>query len=120
MKQALVVDDEHFNREIICLYLEALFYQVTQVENGKEALLKIKASPEKFHLITMDYNMPGMNGVETIQQIRAYNAHVPVIGISAAAPVMAQQLKNAAHIRVLSKPLDKTELEKTIRELESA
>ena len=117
MKYALVVDDEYLNREVIRLYLEELFYEVIEASNGEEAVAIFEKSPQKFNLITMDYNMPRMDGVEAINYIRNQNQKIPIIGISAAAQIMHRQLKKPHNIRVLRKPLDKAEFELVIKEL---
>jgi CheY-like chemotaxis protein len=108
---ALVVDDEAFNRNIIRKILEKLKYKVIEATNGKEAVDIFLKNNQKFSLITMDYNMPIMDGVEAIKEIRNFNKEVYIIGISAAALSMQEQLKNQKNISIFSKPLDNSKLE---------
>ena len=116
MKKALVVDDEWFNRERARLYLETLNFEVTEASCGEEAVKIFNQTPEEFDVITMDYNMQGMDGVETIRIIREKNQTVLIIGISAAATVMQHRLGKISAISVLSKPLNKDKLEQLLKE----
>ncbi len=49
--------------------LEGFGYQVTEAEDGTEALARVKANglPD---LITLDWNMPNMSGIETLKALR--------------------------------------------------
>ena len=71
-KVALVVDDEKMNREILSSYLQKLDFTAVHAENGAEAVKIFQQMPEDyFALITMDLQMPVMNGIEACKQIRA-------------------------------------------------
>ena len=70
----LVVDDNASAREIFTTMLTALTFQVDAVASGELALAAMRAADEQQHpygLILMDWHMPGMDGVQAIQQIRA-------------------------------------------------
>ena len=70
----LVADDNETAREVMTAYLEDFSFNVTTVDNGKLAiqeLVKAKAAEKKdYDLVLMDYQMPGMNGIETSRKIR--------------------------------------------------
>lgn len=71
-KFALVVDDEKMNREILTSYLKKLNIFAIHAENGAEAVEIYKQKPEGyFSFITMDLQMPIMNGIEACKHIRA-------------------------------------------------
>jgi two-component system chemotaxis response regulator CheY len=69
-RRALVVDDSRMVRRASRAILEEFGYAVTEAEDGAEALARIKAGgmPD---LITLDWNMPNMSGIETLRALRA-------------------------------------------------
>jgi two-component system KDP operon response regulator KdpE len=82
MKQfrILVVDDEPRIIKFIKLRLKASGYQVVTAESGLEALEL--ARREDLDLMVLDVAMPGMDGFETLAELRAFSA-LPVIILSA-------------------------------------
>jgi len=64
----LLVEDNDVNRLVAVNMLELLGCQVTQAENGLEALEKLEQ--QKFAVIFMDVHMPSMGGFEATQEIR--------------------------------------------------
>ncbi|NIB44254.1 response regulator [Pseudomaricurvus alkylphenolicus] len=72
----LVVDDNATNREVLTTQLQSWGARVTQARDGKEALSIMKAQlgskdEPLFHVILMDMQMPGMDGLEVGAVIRA-------------------------------------------------
>lgn len=65
----LVVDDELQLRRVLMSTLSALGFIVAGVESGEAALEKVRE--QKFDLILLDINMPGLNGLETCRAMRA-------------------------------------------------
>ncbi|MBZ5611460.1 MAG: response regulator transcription factor [Acidobacteriia bacterium] len=65
----LVVDDEPQLRRALRSTLSALGFVVADAETGETALASVRA--EKFDLILLDINMPGLSGLETCRAIRA-------------------------------------------------
>lgn len=109
MAKILVVDDEEDLRVIFQKYLEISGHQVVSVENGKEAVEKVKT--ERFDLIITDLMMPVMGGFEAIQKIREMKElpFTPIIIISAleTSGDIEKGLKLGADEYVV-KPIDKT------------
>ena len=62
------------------LFLESKGYQVTPVNNGKEAVQLCEKS--KFDLVFLDENMPGISGLEALLQIKNIQPSLPVIMIT--------------------------------------
>ncbi|RUO77731.1 PAS domain-containing hybrid sensor histidine kinase/response regulator [Idiomarina seosinensis] len=73
----LVVDDNTINQMIVREMLVSLGQQVAAVESGQQALEQLSA--EVFDAIFMDLHMPGMDGMQTTQQIRALEIQQPYI-----------------------------------------
>lgn len=77
----LVVDDEAHVRSYLSMLLEDTFEtaSVITAENGPEALEQYAA--EKPNLVLLDINMVGMDGLETLHQLRKQdpNAHVVMV-----------------------------------------
>ncbi len=68
-KSALVVDDSSTMRLMISRVLAQAGFSVTQASNGKEALEKLDGAP--VDLMITDLNMPVMDGLELIREVRA-------------------------------------------------
>lgn len=79
----LIVDDTVDNLHLLSAMLSQQGYEVRSVANGSTALMGVHAQPPD--LILLDINMPGMNGYEVCQRLKANsNTHeIPVIFISA-------------------------------------
>lgn len=70
-KHVLVVDDNAAAREIMQNLLEAMSFRVTTVTNGTEALERVIHAPSApFDLIFMDWQLPGIDGLEVSKRIR--------------------------------------------------
>ncbi len=80
----LIVDDLVENIRFLSDFLTEQNYQVRKAINGKTALMAIQAFPPD--LILLDINMPGLNGYEVCQQLKANptTQAIPIIFLSAA------------------------------------
>ena len=79
----LVVDDNPLNVEPLCDLLEAMGYRVAQALDGATALRLVEErTPD---LILLDIMMPGMNGYEVCERLKAdpKNARIPVVFVTA-------------------------------------
>lgn len=79
----LIVDDTLDNLRLLSAMLTDQGYDVRSVTNGSTALMGIRAQPPD--LVLLDINMPGMNGYEVCQRLKAdpHTCQIPVIFISA-------------------------------------
>ncbi len=68
-KTVLVVDDSSTMRQMVSYTLSNAGYQVVEAGNGKEAVCKI-ASGAKPDLVVTDLNMPDMDGIALVKEIR--------------------------------------------------
>ena len=80
----LIVDDHQMVRDGIRTMLESkenfLKFEIDEAENGEVALQKVLK--KEFDIVLMDYQLPGMNGTETLQQIRLYKKRYEGAGYS--------------------------------------
>jgi len=70
MSKALVVDDSKTIRMIIRRILVELGYEVCEAGNGVMALEVLAAEKATVDLVLADWNMPEMNGLELVKQLR--------------------------------------------------
>ena len=71
-KTALVVDDSTSMRQMVSMTLKGAGFQVIEGGTGQEGLDKLKGAPgSKVDLIITDLNMPIMDGLAFIRQVRA-------------------------------------------------
>jgi two-component system chemotaxis response regulator CheY len=80
MPHILAVDDSQTMRDVVKETLESAGYQVTVAENGLDGLEKFKQG--KYDLIIADINMPVMDGITMIKEIRKINTEVPIITLT--------------------------------------
>jgi len=114
----LLAEDNEANISTVSSYLRAKGYRLVVSRNGQEAIaLTQTANPD---LILMDIQMPGMDGLEAIQQIRhqaAFNS-VPIIALTALAMEGDRDRCLAAGATAyLSKPTKLSQLATTIHHL---
>ena len=78
-KKILVVDDSKAIRQSVTFVLEQNDYQVIDAEDGLDALEKLEG--QAVDLIITDVNMPNMNGIKLIQEVRSRNdlKFVPIL-----------------------------------------
>ena len=110
----LVVEDNSVNRMLLDYTLNREGFNVSSVTNGEEALAILEK--EKFNIILMDIQMPGMDGVEVTREIRkTINKEIPVIALTA----NAMKGDREKYIKLglddyLSKPIKKRVLINTV------
>jgi DNA-binding NtrC family response regulator len=81
----LVIDDEEIMREILDTLLSREGYDVKLASNGAEGLELAKTLP--FDAVIVDVMMPGMDGVQTLDELKKLDDDLPVLMITAFASV---------------------------------
>jgi two-component system chemotaxis response regulator CheY len=69
MPKAMVVDDSRAIRMILSQFLMDLNFDVSQAADGKQALAMLPQDRD-VSLVLVDWNMPEMNGLEFVKQVR--------------------------------------------------
>jgi CheY-like chemotaxis protein len=80
-KRILVVDDEADVRHAIAMLLEFWGHEVVEAADGPTALKIFKVG--EFDIVTTDYVMPGMNGVEVARRLKELQPDLPILMITA-------------------------------------
>lgn len=80
-RSILIIEDSRAVSESLRGVLEAEGYEVDCVENGTEALKRSRESC--FDIILVDYRMPGIDGAETVRQLRPRCPQAYIAGVSA-------------------------------------
>ncbi|MDR1218903.1 MAG: response regulator [Treponema sp.] len=116
----LLAEDIEINREIVRSVLEPTGVLIDEAENGREAFEKFAATPERYHLILMDIQMPEMGGYESTRLIRSIDVQkaktTPIIAMTA--NVFKEDIEQCLAAGMndhLGKPLDFNELIRTVR-----
>lgn len=118
--EILVVDDNQMNLEVAKGLLKRTGAHITTAQSGREALELVDKA--EFHLILMDHQMPEMDGVETLLELRKRNSFdqkkTPVVMLTANAVAgLTQVYQEVGFDDILTKPIDPIKLEKTIEQL---
>ena len=117
MAKILVVDDQFGLRRLLFEIFQEDQHEVQMAENGAEAL-RLFISSEPDHIL-MDMKMPGINGIETLRQIRALDRQVAVIMMTAYGdhPQNMEQAKDLGILYYIGKPFDLFELRERVRQI---
>nr|WP_320134019.1 PAS domain S-box protein [uncultured Holophaga sp.] len=116
-RHVLVVDDDELIRESLPELLEALGHHVVVADSGPMALETLGGNPE-VEVVVLDFNMPGMDGLETLARIRERHPLLPVLLASGNLPERGRQaLRQFCHVGLLCKPFSSRELSLALRDL---
>lgn len=111
-KKILIVDDDEGIQLLYGEEFENEGYRIESALNGAEALKKFKTAPPD--LVVLDINMPDMNGVEVLRQMKEINADLPVI-LCSAYPEFKQDFGTWASENYVVKSANMDELKSTVR-----
>ena len=118
MDLILIVEDNEKNRKLVRDVLQAKCYATVEAVTGEDGVrLAAERMPD---LVLMDIQLPGMNGIQALGELRAdpATADIPVIAVTAS--VMQQDRKHiteAGFDAYLGKPLDLKEFLHTVKRI---
>jgi two-component system chemotaxis response regulator CheY len=118
MTAILTVDDSASIRQAIKIALSSEGYAVTEAVDGADGLAKANAGA--FDLIVTDLNMPVMDGLAMIRELRKYPAHagVPILFLTTESDAeIKQQAKAAGATGWLTKPFDPEQLVRIVKKV---
>lgn len=82
MRKVLVLEDEANIRSFIVINLRRAGYEVVEAESGEEALTKLKAQKD-IRVALLDVMLPGIDGFEVCRRLRANDATIGIIMLTA-------------------------------------
>ena len=85
-KRILIIDDEAHIRRMMRLTLEAAGYEVGEAADGAEGIQAF-AGGSDWSLVVLDQRMPGMNGLETLRELKNRNENARVVMATAYASI---------------------------------
>ena len=111
-KRILVIDDDEFVRKAFTLALTGSGYEVDTAESGEKGIEK--AGNERYDLIYLDLKMPGLNGVETLRELRKRDRDIPIYIVTAFYGEFFEELqeaiKDGLDFEVLTKALSSAQI----------
>lgn len=115
----LIAEDSTDTRIMLKHAFELKGYRVIEAEDGREAIQAVRQQHP--NLIVVDLNMPVVDGLETVKNIRHLEGpgeHVPIVAITAFDVYgMKEAALEIGCNTYLSKPLDMDELDRTLKGL---
>lgn len=115
-RKVLLVEDNNINAKIAIKILEMKNICVERVENGFDAIKKLRK--HKYDCILMDIRMPVMDGLTAAKEIRKFDEHTPIIALSANAYDEDVDKSLLAGMNAhLAKPIDRDVLFETIEKV---
>lgn len=124
----LVVEDDFISRRLLCRYLEP-FGECDVAVNGEEAVAAVKQAVDQgyhYDLICLDIMMPGMDGHETLREIRSYEKENKLCLGLGSKVIMTTSVQDSKSIRqafnasadgYVLKPVEKKKFLKTLSEI---
>jgi DNA-binding NtrC family response regulator len=116
-KRILVIDDEEAVRKSFILSLEDDGYDVDTAASGEEGIRSIKKN--RPDLIFLDLKMPGMNGVDTLREVRKIDKNVPVYIVTAFLKefldLLNAAVKQGVKFEILNKPIESQQIRAIVK-----
>jgi len=116
LQRILVVEDNDDGRQTLLELLQGAGYHAVGVATGEEALTAVRHEPP--HLVLLDLGLPGMDGYEVAQRLRAtHNAEqMAIIALTGWGAAQDRARTHAAGVDVhLTKPVEPSHLERVVR-----
>jgi two-component system, chemotaxis family, chemotaxis protein CheY len=117
-KTIMTVDDSASIRQMVSFTLSGAGYQVVEATDGKDALAKLKANA--VDMLITDLNMPNIDGIELIKQVRAQGQYkfIPILMLTTESQDSKKQLGKAAGASGwIVKPFNATQLIDVVKRL---
>ena len=117
MMKLLITDDSGFMRELLTDILADAEHQIETAETGEEMLAKYEEiTPD---VVFLDVILPGMNGLNALQQLKEKHPEAKVVVCSAVGGQegVRKQAMEAGAMRVMAKPFSVKEIKEAIADI---
>ncbi len=120
--RVLVVDDNKTNRDILLYYLTSWNIIASSAKDGSTALRKLQQAVVEdapYHVVILDYHMPGMNGLELTRAMKSESelASIPIIMLSSAGD-SDEPIRQAGIKHSFPKPARQTDIYDCLKRLQ--
>jgi two-component system cell cycle response regulator DivK len=115
MKRILIIEDNEKNMKLVRDILQAKGFETMEAVSAEEGLALVKL--HRFDLVLMDIQLPGMNGIEALECLRADEEtnKIPVVAVTASVTMQDQsQITRAGFNAFISKPISVKEFLETV------
>jgi sodium-dependent dicarboxylate transporter 2/3/5 len=120
MPKILLVDDEDRFRTSLARRLRSRGWDVVDVDNGEDAIKKVRLDRE-IDIAILDLKMPGMDGIQTLEEIRAFNPAIQAIILTGHGSLdSATDAGRLEVFKYLQKPCNMEELSQVLEEAKEA
>jgi CheY-like chemotaxis protein len=119
VKTILIIDDEPSIAEIINFYAMEMGYSSDAAHTGNTAIEKIEKNG--YWAVLCDYHMPGLNGMEIYDKVKALNSHLSRKFVLLTGTMFDQDIEETVaeeRIKVLHKPFHFEGIKRILSELE--
>lgn len=114
----LVAEDDEMLRKLASTVLGEFGYTVLLAKDGDDAVEQFKKNKDDIQLIILDMIMPGRNGLETYNAIKAVKPDIPALFASGyTADIIKMNTASESQFDFIMKPLSPIDLLKKIREI---
>ncbi|MBI4425187.1 MAG: response regulator [Elusimicrobia bacterium] len=116
-KSILIVDDDMIVCDLLRAILERKGYRLTQINDGRKAIAYVTDPSHRFDLVFLDLMMPGADGREVLQSLRACGRTAKVIVMTAFPKSNISKHFAEQNVTMMPKPFHIDEMERTVDRL---
>ncbi|MDH3267556.1 MAG: sigma-54 dependent transcriptional regulator [Ignavibacteria bacterium] len=112
----LIIDDEAAQRDVLTGYLKKKGYKIFSASSGKEGIETAEKNP--IDIILSDFKMPGLSGIDVLEQVKKINPEISFVIVTAFGTVEnAVKAMRLGAFDYISKPVDLDELDLMIERI---
>jgi two-component SAPR family response regulator len=117
LKKIIIVDDSKFMTKIIAEKISNISKAIEIIQVQDPTIIRDQGVKSNTTAIIIDYNMPLMNGLELISNIREYNSNIKILLLSASTKFTNHKFENDPNFTYALKPISDIDLEIFIKSI---